>query len=281
MSILGKDILLKWIVPNLILGKRGRKLRVPVLSIVEAILYRLKTGCQWRELPMRQFFGDTEYGWNSVFQHFNRWCAAGCWQKAWIVFLKAHRHLLRLDSASLDGSHTPAKRGGEAAAYQERKACVTTNALFLCDSQGVMLTMGEPQAGNHHDLHGIESVFAGMLAQLEAAEIGVDGLFLNADAGFDSAALKQQCATENIHLNVKPNPRNKKNPDRHDPYASFHVFDELLHKNRTTIEHANAWLDAFKAILLRFETLARNWQQLHYIAFFPIFIRKFAHKNFI
>jgi len=35
----------------------GRKLKAPMWKIVKAILYKLKTGVQWRQLPLRQFFG--------------------------------------------------------------------------------------------------------------------------------------------------------------------------------------------------------------------------------
>ena len=49
-------------------------------QIVEAILYRLKTGCQWQELPMRQFF-KVLYSWNSVYQHFTRWSRNGSREK--------------------------------------------------------------------------------------------------------------------------------------------------------------------------------------------------------
>ena len=41
--------------------------------MVLAIFYRLKTGCQWRQLPMKEFFDDTAFSWNSVYYHFNRW----------------------------------------------------------------------------------------------------------------------------------------------------------------------------------------------------------------
>lgn len=34
---------------------------------IEGILYRLRTGCPWRDLPC--FFGL----WNSIYQQFNRW----------------------------------------------------------------------------------------------------------------------------------------------------------------------------------------------------------------
>ena len=35
--------------------------------MVEAMLYRMRVGCPWRDLP-------TEFGsWNSIYQKFNRW----------------------------------------------------------------------------------------------------------------------------------------------------------------------------------------------------------------
>jgi hypothetical protein len=45
---------------------------------------------------------------------------------------------LDMSSVQLDGSHTPAKRGGEAVAYQHRKKSKTTNALFLTDKKGFL-----------------------------------------------------------------------------------------------------------------------------------------------
>ncbi|WP_253271325.1 transposase [Saprospira grandis] len=34
----------------------ARKTKAPLWQIVKAIIYRLKTGCQWRELPIQSFF---------------------------------------------------------------------------------------------------------------------------------------------------------------------------------------------------------------------------------
>lgn len=141
-----------------------------------------------------------------------------------------------------------------------------------------MLVAGSPQAGNHNDLYEIRALLEEMRVFLRAAGVEVDGLFLNADAGFDSAALKELCAQSGIFLNVKPNPRNSGDKDK--PYESgTFIFDEVLYKKRASIERANGWLDAFKALLVRFETKARNWLALHYIAFLVIFFRKINHKN--
>ncbi len=55
----------------------GKKLKVPMWKIVKAILYKLKTGVQWRQLPVRHFFGFIRYSWQSVFYHFNKWSKTG------------------------------------------------------------------------------------------------------------------------------------------------------------------------------------------------------------
>ena len=72
-----------------------------------------------------------------------------CWAKVWVNILKENRKYLDLSSVELDGSHTPCKNGGDAVGYQGRKACKTTNSLFMSDNQGVMLAMSTPQEGQH------------------------------------------------------------------------------------------------------------------------------------
>jgi hypothetical protein len=51
----------------------------------------------------------------------------------------------------LDGTYTPAKRGGEAVAQQGRKKCKTSNMLILSDSKGIPITCSDQIAGNHND----------------------------------------------------------------------------------------------------------------------------------
>jgi len=279
MSVPSKDKIEQWIIPHLSVGSRGPQISVPLTEIVASIFYRLKTGCQWRELPIKQFFDGTVLTWNSVFQHFNKWSKAGCWQKVWVNFLKQNRQYLDLSSAEFDGSHTPAKNGGDAVGYQGRKASKTTNSLFMCDNQGVMLSMSTPQEGQHHDLYQIKELFDELCQLLKEAGIELEGLFLNADPGFDSDAFRQACEEKDIIANVKPNPRNSSKIDL-EPYENgTHVFDEELYKDRYVIEHANAWIDGFKALLVRFEFSVKNWMSLHFMAFFSIFLRKLVNKN--
>ena len=53
MEVLRKDVIRAWILPYLSTGMRGPDPKVDLLEVVEYILYKLKTGCQWRLLPIK------------------------------------------------------------------------------------------------------------------------------------------------------------------------------------------------------------------------------------
>jgi len=231
------------------------------------IIYRLKTGCQWRQLPLKQFFRG-RYSWQSVYYHFQKWSKDGSWEKVWSNILKKHKHLLDLSSIQLDGTHTPAKRGGESVAYQGRKKSKTTNSLIITDSQGIPLACSEPIAGNHNDAFELVEKFRSMMKSIALANIPIKDLFLNADSGFDTASFRSYCYKNDIFDNID---KNKRNGNSFEAYA---IFDELLYKTRFVIERTNAWLDAFKAILVRFETKDSHWKALLLLAFSVILLRK-------
>jgi transposase len=101
MGTLSKDTIEKWIMPHLPKGKRGSASRVPLTESVECIFYRLKTGCQWREIPTQSFFSGHVLSWNTVFYHWNKWSKMGGWKQIWIEMLKANKHFLDLYSLEL------------------------------------------------------------------------------------------------------------------------------------------------------------------------------------
>lgn len=276
MEILSKNTIEQYILPNLSIGLRGTECETDfLLEVVSAILYRLKTGCQWRQLPVKQVFTKKVLTWQGVYYHFNEWVKDGSWTKVWISILSSNRKHLDLSCIQLDGSHTPAKRGGEAVGYQGRKASNTSNVLFFADNQGQMIACASPQEGQHNDLYNIKELFEELCQMLIKSGIDIKGLFLNADAGFDSQELRQICKDKEIHPNIDVNPRNNKSENQSTEYL---YFDEKLYKRRTVIEHANAWMDSFKALLLRFETKAKNWVAFILLAFAVQFLRKIKSK---
>jgi hypothetical protein len=84
-----------------------------------------------------------------------------------------------------------------------------------------------------------------MCERIKEAGIEPAGVFMNADAGFDTAALRPVCRERNIEASLDRNPRNTNSPD------AYIYFDEQLYKKRYAIERTNAWIDGIKARLVR------------------------------
>ena len=59
--------------PLLVVRRRGKW---PLVEVVNAILYVLKNGCVWRDLP-----GDLP-PWGTVYWYFAKWETDGTWQRA-------------------------------------------------------------------------------------------------------------------------------------------------------------------------------------------------------
>ena len=79
---------------------------------VEAMLYRMRTGCPWRDLPV-------EFGcWNSIFQQFNRWSSK---EKLYKIF-KTLIQEPDLEWTFIDGSIVRAHQHGTGAVSKEHQA---------------------------------------------------------------------------------------------------------------------------------------------------------------
>ena len=225
-TVFDKDTIKSEIVPCLSIAKRGFTSKFNLVEIVNAILYKLRSGCQWRLLPIGHLFSSKGPSWNTVFHHYRKWSVREEWQKIYSIILNTDKSRLDLSLSHIDGSHTPAYRGGEKVEYQGRKKCRTTNALFLSDNQGIPLTMSEPQAGNHADLYEIGDRVDEPVGQLTKADIAVDGLFCNLDAGFDGKQLRSALTSYGMIPNVCPNPRNG------GENTEEWLYDEEMYKHR-------------------------------------------------
>lgn len=65
----------RYLKPYLPISTVGRPREVSLRQVINAILYILKTGCQWRQLP-REF-----PMWTAVYYYFRRWSADGTWAR--------------------------------------------------------------------------------------------------------------------------------------------------------------------------------------------------------
>jgi transposase len=91
--------------------RTGRK-RIDLRGALDAIFFRLRSGCQWNRLP-REFPDDS-----SVHRTFQRWVRLGVFDRIWAVLLEACEDLgccassRWTSSRSCGGSPRPRSRSG-------------------------------------------------------------------------------------------------------------------------------------------------------------------------
>src|SRR4030095_14301288 len=92
-------------------GTVGRP-AVPARRVFDAVIYLLRTGCQWRGIP-RETYTPCSTGPPRLRQ----WVAAGLFKQAWEVLLEHYDLELGIEWKwqALDGVITKAPLGGEAA----------------------------------------------------------------------------------------------------------------------------------------------------------------------
>ena len=253
------------ILPYLTTAKRGYTCKGDLCEVIQCILYKLKTGCQWHLIPTMAIFTEVVLHYKTIFGKFRQWCKDGSWQKSWESLLERNRDKIDLSSADLDGSHTVARRGGEEVGGAAHKAAQTTNAISVADCKGIPIAMSDPKSGRHHDVHEIENSLDQIFGMMRNAGIPTDGLFLNADAGFDCHDLRRKCESVGIIANVDFN--------SHTQNDEKYLLDTELLSLRYSIERTNAWMDSFRSVLNRFDKTASSWKGWNLLAFHVIFLK--------
>src|SRR3989449_5148991 len=149
---------------------------------VEAVLYRYRTGCPWRDLPER--FGY----WKSVHQRFSRWATSGVFERIFKALASDHDNEYMMIDATIVRAHQHSagarKKNGEQAIGRSRGG-LSTKIHALVDALGnpveLMLSPGQT-----NDLICAEA----LLADSDPAALLGDKAY-DADAFIDFLAKRQ------------------------------------------------------------------------------------------
>jgi len=93
-------------------GKKGGRPWADNRQVIEGILWVLKSGARWRDLPERYPSPST------CWRRLKYWEDLGVWVEIWRAFLREldERGYLDWEETFADGSFAPAKKGGGASA---------------------------------------------------------------------------------------------------------------------------------------------------------------------
>ncbi len=210
---------------------------------LEGILYRMRTGCPWRDLP-------AEFGhWNTVFRRFNLWSRKGimnCIFKAlskdtdteWLFLdasiVRAHQHSHGAASASDEAIGN--SRGGR-----------TTKLHLAVDSYGLPVHF-ELSGGQIHDVSRAQELLDG----------APRGEYVIADKGYDSQGLRAHIEALDSVTVI---------PRRQGNILGNEGMDWCLYKYRHLVENAFARVKHFRAIATRYDKLERNFASMVALAF--------------
>ena len=87
--------------------RKGGRPRANDKKTIEGILWVLRTGAQWNELPVK--YGSPMTCWRRL----NNWQKKGVWRKIWkkLLIILDKQSKIDLEVTYLDGTFAPAKKG--------------------------------------------------------------------------------------------------------------------------------------------------------------------------
>ena len=146
--------------------------------MVEAMVFILRIGCPWRDLP-------ADYGpWSSVYTRWRRWCQSGLWNRMLAVLARQAKGTLRF----LDASHIKVHQdGSNPAGGQQNQAIgrtkggLNTKLSAWVDGQGRAVSLSLAP-GQHADVSVAE----------RSARPKLRGTVTVADKGYDSDGFTSQ-----------------------------------------------------------------------------------------
>lgn len=93
-EVLDKDTIKIEILPHLSVAKRGYATKSDLSKVIQYILYKLKTGCQWHTLPVSAIFTRRVLSYKTVYGHFRKWSSNSEWKKVWGIILERCKSFL-------------------------------------------------------------------------------------------------------------------------------------------------------------------------------------------
>ena len=96
---------------------------------IEAVLYRFRTGCPWRDLPER--FGH----WKAVHQRFSRWAKSGVFERIFKLLAEDHDNEYMMIDATIVRAHQHSA-GARKQAIGRSRGGPSTKIHALADALG-------------------------------------------------------------------------------------------------------------------------------------------------
>lgn len=241
---------IKWMLPKR--KGAGRPMSLELHLVMNAILYVLVTGCQWRNLPSE--FPNA----NSVYYHYRKWCRDGTWQRInrQVGYLERRRvtRFARPSAGILDSQSVKSNDYGALRGYDGHKKVKGRKRHVLTDTLGNLLGV-VVSAANMTDATGAKLV----LSTLE--HLTLQRLFkLWADQGYQGE-LEAFCYNQwHIQLEIVR---------AEEGQSGFEV-----QPRRWVVERTFAWLSKHRRLTKDYEKCPQSSEGMIYLASLRTMLRR-------
>lgn len=224
---------------------RGGRPRASDRLCFEGILYLLRNGGQWKELP-------ENYGAPStVFDRFTNWIKEGIFLRFWFTALQEYDLKVGIEWTwlSMDGTMTKAPLGQEATGNNPTdRGKKGTKRSALVDGRGIPLALYVEGANRHDIILAIPTLQAIIIDRPLPTLENPQNLCL--DAGYVSAQLKLDLESMSYQPHVRP---------RGEEIAQK-IGNPMFKARRWVVERCHSWINRFRRLLIRWEKKKQNYE---------------------
>lgn len=222
---------------------RGRK-RIDARAALEAIIFRLRSRCQWNHLPSA--FPDN----SSVHLTFQRWVRRGLFTRIWAILIEACAELGDLDWEwqAADGAMGKARFGGHLIGSNptDRRKKRTKRSILVEANGGPLAAV--IAGANVHDIRLLEATIEAMVVD-RPPPTSDQPQHLCLDKGYDNPTGQRTVENQNYIAHVRRIGEEKWDETKEKRYPA----------RRWVVERTLAWLSKCRTLLIRYDKKACNF----------------------
>ena len=243
---------------------KGRK-RIDQRAALDAIIFRLRSGCQWNQLPER--FPDD----SSVHRTLQRWQKVGFFERIWAGLVSACQELdgVDWDWQSADGSMGKARLGGDTIGRNPTdRGKNGTKKSLLVEAKGGPLAVVIAGA-NRHDTKLLAATLEAIVVDRPAPSAEYPQ-HLCLDKGYDNPTGEAAVTAYHYVPHIRRIGEEK-----------LDAQGEKRHPaRRWVVERTFAWLSKCRALLVRYDKKSSNYLALLQLACALLWFRRWSRLAF-